>query len=89
MWKCFGCQSTRLGRPRATKEAKRGPKNDYFRLLAVLGPEKASGVDIIKTEKVAEVPRRTLEVLFGLQKSSHCKFMLGFQNKAQALLTLS
>ena len=39
MWKCFGCQSTRLGRPRATEEAKRGPKNDYFRLLAVSGPE--------------------------------------------------
>ena len=49
MWKCFGCQSTRLGRPRATEEAKRGPKNDYFRLLAVSGPEKASEALVTKT----------------------------------------
>ena len=49
MWKCFGCQSTRLGRPRATEEAKRGPKNDYSRLLAVSGPEKASEALVTKT----------------------------------------
>ena len=38
-----------LGRPEVSKGAKRGPKSEKFRLLAVLGPEKASGVVIIKT----------------------------------------
>ena len=34
---------------RATEETKRGPKNDYFRLLAVSGPVKASEAIVIKT----------------------------------------
>ena len=48
MWKCFGCQSARLGCLRATKEVKRGPKNHYTSLLAVLGPKKTSEAVVIK-----------------------------------------
>ena len=39
----------RLGRPRATEEAKRGPKTHYLYLLAVSGPEKASEALVTKT----------------------------------------
>ena len=49
MWKCFGRQSAPLGPPQGSKGPKRGPKSEKFCLLAVLGPEKASGVVIIKT----------------------------------------
>merc|ERR1712218_194449 len=43
VWKCFGCQTTRLGHPQGSEGARRGPKNENCHILAVSTPETASG----------------------------------------------
>ena len=49
VWKCCGPHSARLGRPRGSEGAKKGPKNENCHILTVSSPETTSGAVIIKT----------------------------------------